>query len=65
MGLPTTKASGSAVGREEAQVPVNNRIDCISLSLTKKLPSDFALFTQKDFITFHYKTYLLVMTLVL
>lgn len=64
MDLHTTKPSGSGMGREVGQVSLNNRIDYISLSLTQKLPSDFALFTQKDFIAFHYKTFLLVMTLV-
>lgn len=62
IGLCTTKASGFAMGKKAAQVSVNNKIDCISFSLTQKLPSDFALHTQKDFISSHYKTFLLVMT---
>lgn len=45
MGFHRTKPSGSAMGREGSQVSVNNRIDYISLPLTQKLPSDFALFT--------------------
>lgn len=64
MGLHTTSPSSSVMGRKVAQVSVNNRIDYISLSLAQKLPSDFSLFTQKDFITSHYKTFLSVMTLV-